>query len=178
MVPIALAVGGSSNIILAWLWWHNRSQTGFAPLDDYQVLKENLDLVAPVNSTPNSSAIVSSICNDIYLLPVLTLGYSISKHYADNASTPSDSCPSPRRLLFYIPGRISPPALCLAHAVGLTPHPVTYIEPPHNGEGVYHRFADQYTKLALWALDQIGIERAVYLDGDTIVRRRFDELFD
>ncbi|TFY52720.1 hypothetical protein EVG20_g10431 [Dentipellis fragilis] len=64
-----------------------------------------------------------------------------------------------------------------ARAVGWTPHPVTYIKPPHNGKDVYHRFADQYTKLALWTLDQIGIERAVYLDGDTLVRQRFDELF-
>ncbi|TFY52318.1 hypothetical protein EVG20_g10600, partial [Dentipellis fragilis] len=88
-IHVALVVGGLSNIILGWLWWHNRSQTGFPPLDDYQILKDDFDLVAPASSTPNSTAIVSSIYNDIYLLPVLTLGHSISKHYANNASTSS-----------------------------------------------------------------------------------------
>jgi hypothetical protein len=31
-------------------------------------------------------------------------------------------------------------------------------------------------KLRLWTLDQIGIKSAVYLDGDTLVKRNFDEL--
>ncbi|KAA1471823.1 nucleotide-diphospho-sugar transferase [Dentipellis sp. KUC8613] len=135
--------------------------------------KEDYQLVAA--SQPNATAIVSSLYNDLYLLPILTLGHSISKHYGDYPTSPSR--PSPQLLLLYIPGRISAPTLCLARAVGWTPHPVTHIKPPHGGKGVYHRFADQYTKLALWTLDQIGIERAVYLDGDTLVRRRFDELF-
>lgn len=51
------------------------------------------------------------------------------------------------------------------------------IDPPHNGEGVYWRFADQYTKLRIWTLDQIGIKSAVYLDADTLAKNNFEELF-
>lgn len=52
------------------------------------------------------------------------------------------------------------------------------IPPPHNGKGIHHRFKDQYTKLSIWSFDELGIDRLVYLDADTIVRRNFDELFD
>ncbi|KAJ7200899.1 glycosyltransferase family 8 protein [Mycena rebaudengoi] len=40
------------------------------------------------------------------------------------------------------------------------------------------RFKDLYTKLNIWALDKKGIDSAVFLDADTLVRRNFDELFD
>ena len=53
------------------------------------------------------------------------------------------------------------------------------IPPPHNGKGIGYRFGDQYTKLHLWSLDTVlGVNRVVYLDADTLVRRNFDELFD
>jgi glycogenin glucosyltransferase len=53
------------------------------------------------------------------------------------------------------------------------------IPPPHNGKGIGYRFGDQYTKLHLWSLDALlGVNRVVYLDADTLVRRNFDELFD
>ncbi|KAA1471825.1 nucleotide-diphospho-sugar transferase [Dentipellis sp. KUC8613] len=173
-IHLALLVGTLLNIVLGWMWWHSRRHDGFAPLDDYQPLKDDFELVARPQSSTNSTAIVSSLYNDVYILPVLNLGYSLFKYYA-NAST--SRLHSPQRLLLYIPGRVSPLTLCFARAVGWTPHPVAFIKPPHNGKGVYHRFSDQYTKLGLWTLDQIGIERAVYLDGDTLVRQRFDELF-
>ncbi|KAA1470683.1 nucleotide-diphospho-sugar transferase [Dentipellis sp. KUC8613] len=160
------------NIILGLAWRRHHIHHNFSPLDDYQILKEDYNLITP--SDPNATAIVSSLYNELYLFPVLTLGHSISQHYGNDTSP---SAPSPRRLLLYIPGRISSRSLCLARAVGWTPHPVSFIPPPHNGADVFYRFVDQYTKLALWTLDQIGIERVVYLDGDTLVRQRFDELF-
>ncbi|KAF7369636.1 Glycosyltransferase family 8 protein [Mycena venus] len=56
--------------------------------------------------------------------------------------------------------------------------PVPLIPPPHEGKDIHPRFMDQYTKLNIWNLDQKGIDSAVYLDADTLVRRNFDELFD
>lgn len=53
-----------------------------------------------------------------------------------------------------------------------------FISPPHDGRGINHRFDDQYTKLNIWGLDEMGVKRAVYLDADTLVRQNFDELFD
>jgi inositol phosphorylceramide glucuronosyltransferase 1 len=83
-----------------------------------------------------------------------------------------------RLLLAYLDGRVSSQALCIARAVGWEPIAVPFIPPPHNGRGIHYRFHDQYTKLNIWGLDKLGIEQAVYLDGDTLVRRNFDELFD
>ncbi|TFY76383.1 hypothetical protein EWM64_g7627 [Hericium alpestre] len=169
---LALSVVGIANVFLGWKWWHGLPLT---PLDSYQILKDDFRLACPTN--PNSTAIVTTLYNDLYTLPVLTLGYSLSTHYDNTTSSEYPSLPTPRRLLLYIPHRISPLTLCLARAVGWEPHPVDFIAPPHNGEGIGLRFGDQYTKLSLWTLDQIGIQKLVYLDGDTLVRRRFDELF-
>ena len=55
---------------------------------------------------------------------------------------------------------------------------VTLIPPPHRGEGIHHTFVDQYTKLSIQALEQIGIETVAYLDADSIVCRNFDELWN
>ena len=52
---------------------------------------------------------------------------------------------------------------------------VDVIQPPHDGAGIGRRFIDQYTKLRLWSLD---VQRVVYLDADTLVRRNFDEPFE
>ncbi|TFY66497.1 hypothetical protein EVG20_g4591 [Dentipellis fragilis] len=34
-----------------------------------------------------------------------------------------------------------------------------------------------HTQSSLWLFDQIDMERVVYLDGDTLMRHRLDELF-
>ena len=39
-----------------------------------------------------------------------------------------------------------------------------------------HALVDQYTKLSIWTLYQIGIKIAVYFGADAIVRRNSDEL--
>lgn len=104
----------------------------------------------------------------MYTVPVATLGYSLQ-----NAGT------SARRILFHIRGRLSPRTLCIVRAAGWDLLEVELIPPPHNGKGIGHRFGDQYTKLHLWSLDSLlGVNRVVYLDADTLVRRNFDELFD
>lgn len=82
-----------------------------------------------------------------------------------------------RLIVLYFPDRISPSALCLARSSGFVPHPVYRIPPPHGGRGVYSHFLDQFSKLHVWTLDQIGVKSLVYLDADTLVRRNFDELF-
>lgn len=78
----------------------------------------------------------------------------------------------------YLPERLSSYSVCQIEAAGWEMHAVAYVPPPNGGEGVSYFFQDQYTKLRIWTLDQIGIESAVYLDADTLVRRNLDELFD
>ncbi|KAF8474345.1 nucleotide-diphospho-sugar transferase [Russula ochroleuca] len=125
---------------------------------------------SPASSTSDrdSRAVVSALYSDQYAIPVATLGHSIQQ-----AGT------SARRILFHIPGRLSPRALCIARTAGWEPLEVEFIPPPNNGAGIGRRFGDQYTKLHLWSLDtRLGVNRVVYLDADTLVRRNFDELFD
>ena len=85
---------------------------------------------------------------------------------------------SARRILPYLEERVSANTLCVVRAAGWEPHPVTFIPPPHHGEGVHPRFGDQYTKLNIWTFDQLGIESLVYLDADTLVLRNFEKLFE
>lgn len=124
----------------------------------------------PIESTsdPDSRAVVSALYNDLFTIPVATLGHSLQK-----VGT------SARRILLHVPGRLSPRALCIVRAAGWEPLEVELIPPPRGGAGIGHRFVDQYTKLQLWSLDTVlGVRRVVYLDADTLVRRNFDELFD
>jgi hypothetical protein len=109
---------------------------------------------------------VSSLYSDSYAVAVAVLGHSI--HSANVRA---------RLILPYIEG-VSPRALCIARSVGWEPEEVPLVPPPHNGKGVYYRFVDQYSKLNIWSFDKLGVERLVYLDADTLVRRNFDELFD
>ena len=83
-----------------------------------------------------------------------------------------------RKIAIYIPERISEGILCRVRAMGWELLPVDRIPPPHNGEGIWTGFVDQYTKLRIWTLDQLGIKSAVYLDADILVLKNFDELFD
>jgi glycogenin glucosyltransferase len=119
------------------------------------------------HSSSNTYAVVSTLYSDSYAIAVAVLGHS-----ARNANV------SARLLLPYLKDRISLRALCIARAVGWEPHVVPFIPPPHNGKDIYHRFTDQYTKLNIWSFDALGVDRLVYLDADTLVRRNFDELFD
>ncbi|TFK75719.1 nucleotide-diphospho-sugar transferase [Pluteus cervinus] len=114
-----------------------------------------------------SRAVISTLYSDSYALAVAVLGHSIQRAKV-----------KARPVLLYLEGRVSPQALCIVAAAGWQPIPVPFIAPPHNGTGIHQRFGDQYTKLNIWGLEEIGIERAVYLDADTLVRRNFDELFE
>jgi Glycosyl transferase family 8 len=115
---------------------------------------------------PDEHAVVSSLYTDSYLTAITTLGHSLK---AANMKA--------RMILIYIPGRLSPRTLCLASAAGWTLHPVSLVNPPHDGKGIDAQYTDQYTKLRIWTLDSLGIKSLVYLDADTLVRRNFDELF-
>jgi len=117
--------------------------------------------------TSEQRAVVSSMYTDSYVFPLAVLGYTLKQHHI-NA----------RKILVYLPGRISKRTLCFVQAAGWELHEVDFIPPPHGGKDIHHTFVDQYTKLNIWALDKIGIKTAVYLDADTIVRRNFDEIWN
>jgi glycogenin glucosyltransferase len=110
---------------------------------------------------------VSSLYSDGFAIAVAVVGHS-----ARSANI------SARLLLPYLENKVSEKALCIARAAGWEPYAVPLILPPHEGKGIHPRFRDQYTKLNIWRLDLMGIDSAVYVDADTLVRRNFDELFD
>lgn len=123
---------------------------------------------------PNSTAtkhseraVVTSLYTDAYAVAVATLGHALTKVNTDA-----------RKVVIYLPERISETTLCYLREVGWELYPVDLIEPPDHGKGVWPAFIDQYTKLRVWTLDTIGVKTAVYLDADTHVRRNFDELFE
>ncbi|KAI0753147.1 nucleotide-diphospho-sugar transferase [Daedaleopsis nitida] len=140
-----------------------------APLDNYQSLNshpivemEALPAIKPANSHDN--AVVTGLYTDAFATAVATLGHTLNVANSSAA-----------RLLFYLPDKISDRALCIASVSGWTPVPIERIAPPFGG--VHRHFLDQYSKLHLWTLDKKGYESVVYVDGDALVRRNFDELF-
>ncbi|KAJ7643632.1 glycosyltransferase family 8 protein [Roridomyces roridus] len=158
---IVLSVG--IVLLLARFTFHSES---YNPLDNYQ----NINAL-PVTHVPSSEggrrAVVSALYSDGFAIAVAVLGHSTT---AANVSA--------RLILPYLEGRISPKALCIVRSTGWEPQLVPFIPPPHDGQSIHARFRDQYTKLNIWTLDKMGIDTAVYLDADTLVRRNFDELFD
>ncbi|KAH9027572.1 glycosyltransferase family 8 protein [Lactarius hengduanensis] len=161
-----LALATFFNLVLLYKLYHPQTPT---PLDDFQMLKPQFASWVPISnaSHPDSRAVVTAVYNDLFTIPAATLGHSLR-----------DAGTSARLILFHLPGRLSARALCILRAAGWEPLEVELIPPPHDGAGIGYRFGDQYTKLRLWTLDQLGIQRVVYLDADTLVRRNFDELFD
>ncbi|KAJ7284169.1 glycosyltransferase family 8 protein [Mycena rebaudengoi] len=140
----------------------------YNPMDNYQNINPFETTVhTHIQSPPSRRAVVSSLYSDGYAIAVAVLGHS-----ARSANV------SARLLLPYLENQVSEKALCIARAVGWEPYAVPLIPPPHGGKDIYPRFKDQYTKLNIWALDKMGVDSAVYLDADTLVRRSFDELFD
>ncbi|KAG6830988.1 hypothetical protein H0H92_013460 [Tricholoma furcatifolium] len=166
--PGFLILGLATVIFVIWVVRRTLFAPPYSPLVDYQ----HLGPPALVPSIEYSSdptlqrAVVTTLYSDSYAIGAAVLGHSLLTIANTTAS---------RLLLAYLPGRISEEALCVVGAAGWTPVPVPFIPPPHGGRGIYHRFADQYTKLNIWALPA---SRAVYLDADTLVKRNFDELFD
>lgn len=119
------------------------------------------------NSTHH--AIVTTLTSDAYSIAVAVLAHSVRKAGS-----------TARLVLTYPEGsnRISRSALCVARVAGWELHPVELIPPPNGGQGMqHHRFREMYTKLQIWGLDKIDIDRVVYLDADTLVLKNFDELF-
>ncbi|KAJ7506770.1 glycosyltransferase family 8 protein [Mycena galericulata] len=142
----------------------------YNPLDNYQNLNQ-LPVTIGNGTTHNSPssrrAVVSSLYSDEFAIAVAVVGHS-----SRSANV------SARLLLPYLDSKVSEKALCIARATGWEPYAVSFIAPPRGGKGIHTRFRDQYAKLNIWTLDQMGIDSAVYLDADTLVRRNFDELFD
>ncbi|KAJ7306262.1 glycosyltransferase family 8 protein [Mycena albidolilacea] len=155
--------------VVLWFATARLRRPPYSPLDNYQDINPlPVTVVAGLDhSPPNRRAVVSSLYSDSFAIAVAVVGYS-----AKSANV------SARLLLPYLEHKVSEKALCIARAVGWEPYPVPLISPPHNGKGIYPRFMDLYTKLNIWNLDRMGVDSAVYLDADTLVRRNFDELFD
>ncbi|KAG5639775.1 hypothetical protein H0H81_000055 [Sphagnurus paluster] len=152
--------------VLLWAGRQFLASKKYSPLTDYQELNAPSLLGGP--SAPREQrAVVSTLYSDSYAIGVAVLGHSV-RHANVTA----------RLVLPYLEGRVSDEALCVVRAVGWEPLAVPFIPPPHNGEGIYYRFYDQYTKLNIWGLDAHGITQAVYLDADTLAMQNFDELFE
>ncbi|KAJ6578950.1 nucleotide-diphospho-sugar transferase [Mycena sp. CBHHK59/15] len=99
--------------------------------------------------SPSRHAVVSSLYSDGFAIAVAVVGHSTRRANV-----------TARLMLPYLEGQVSETALCITRVLG------------------WETYADQYTKLNIWALDKQDIDSAVYLDADTLVRRNFDELFD
>ncbi|KAJ7308662.1 glycosyltransferase family 8 protein [Mycena albidolilacea] len=155
--------------VVLWLATARLRRPPYSPLDNYQNINPlPVTVGAGFDHSPSSRrAVVSSLYSDNFAIAVAVVGYS-----AKSANV------SARLLLPYLEHKVSEKALCIARAVGWEPYPVPLIHPPHNSKGIHPRFMDQYTKLNIWNLDRMGVDSAVYLDADTLVRRNFDELFD
>lgn len=167
LLPVGLSILVSSCAV-----WYFATVRSFNPLDDISQPRNTSPVLRHSYTPPpppqnGSHAVVSTLYSDSFAIGVAVLGHSLRK-----ANT------SARLILPYLPTRVSAPALCIVRAAGWNPHPIALIPPPHNGKGIHHRFQDQYTKLTVWSFDSLGVEKLVYLDADTLVRRNFDELFE
>ncbi|KAJ6527184.1 hypothetical protein B0H19DRAFT_1385554 [Mycena capillaripes] len=116
-----------------------------------------LNVNAAYDSAGINNAVVSSMYSDGFAIAVAVLGHSTR---SANVSA--------RLLLPYLEHKVSEKALCIVRATGWEPYAVPLIPPPHGGKGIHLRFVDQYTKLNIWKLDQMGVDSAVYLDADTL----------
>lgn len=144
------------------------SRTPSTIFDSFQDINHMSPAHHPFTSpSSEEKAVVTSLYNDGYAIAVSTLGYSLSQ-----ANTTA------RKIVIYLPDRVSEYSLCHVKAAGWEPYPVSFVNPPHGGKHIWWQFVDQYTKLRIWTLDQIGIKSAVYLDADTLVKSNFDELFE
>ncbi|EED85352.1 predicted protein [Postia placenta Mad-698-R] len=170
-IVAALVVLAASAVLNAYFIYKLSHRWFTTPLDNYQ----HLNVHPIVNEAFYSSlakpaadetAVVTCMYTDSYATAIANLGHSLSRVNS-----------TARRILFYLPEHISDEALCIASATGFTPHPVSRIAPPHNGEGTHARFMDAYSKLNLWTLGDEGVRAVVHLDADTLVVRNFDELF-
>jgi len=141
-------------------------ESQYNPVGSYQDINPFPIVSTSPHLSAESRAIVTSLYSDDFAFAVATLGHSLASHNITE-----------RRLVMYLPDRLSSRSLCIVAAAGWEPFPVAYIEPPHHGDGVHRRFADQFTKLNIWGFDKIGVDVLLYLDADTIVRDRFDELW-
>ncbi|CCM03924.1 uncharacterized protein FIBRA_06076 [Fibroporia radiculosa] len=120
--------------------------------------------VEPIPAHENENAIVTSLYTDAFAPAVATLGHTLN---SINSTA--------RRIMIYLPDKVSRRAVCIASVSGFVPHPVARIPPPHSG--VHRHFLDQYSKLQLWTLDSIGVKSLVYVDADMLAYHNFDELF-
>ncbi|KAJ7506778.1 glycosyltransferase family 8 protein [Mycena galericulata] len=167
LIGLAIAVGAVAVFLFARSVFF---RTSYNPLDDYQDINQlpvTTDNGAPQTSPSSRRAVVSSLYSDAFAIAIAVVGHSA---WSANVSA--------RLLLPYLDRKVSEKALCIVRATGWEPYAVPFIPPPHGGKGIHARFRDQYTKLNIWTLDQMGIDSAVYVDADTLVRRNFDELFD
>ncbi|CCM03928.1 uncharacterized protein FIBRA_06080 [Fibroporia radiculosa] len=167
LASAVIVLSGILNVVLLYKSW-GRWPT---PLDNYQHLNShpllNEEFARSLEPPETSrNAIVTTLYTDSYATAIAALGHSLTRVNS-----------TAQRIVFYLPDKISPRALCIAAASGFVPRAISRIAPPHNGKGIYSHFLDQFSKLNIWTLADEGIQGLVYLDADTLVLRNFDELF-
>ncbi|OZJ06727.1 hypothetical protein BZG36_00341 [Bifiguratus adelaidae] len=111
----------------------------------------------------HSYAFFSALWNAEYLQPALVLGYSIRKYHPD----------IPLYLLVKPDSDLRKDMFCQLETVGWTIKEETRVDAPI--DQVKKQFRDNFTKLKLWSYTQF--DAIVYLDADTLVRDRVDDLF-
>ena len=121
----------------------------------------------------SENAIVTILRSDALAIPIATLGYSLDKV---NSTV--------RRIALYIPGQVSPRALCVAALTGFEPHaisPTITPAPAAVTDGDTHPMQQHFEQLtntpSFWDFGKLGLKAVVYLDANTLARRNFDELF-
>ncbi|OCB84590.1 nucleotide-diphospho-sugar transferase [Sanghuangporus baumii] len=167
-----IAIFPANLIVLWWLRSPPDLLDTFRPLNSIPPVRS--DIFAGNSSDPASldipgqdeRAVVSTLYSESFTSAVLTLGRSLQ-----NAKIAA------RCILLYIPERLSSQTLCQLSEIGWELRPIERIPLPNGGKGVHPRFRDQYSKLRVWSLDEIGIKSVIYLDGDMLVRQNFDELW-
>ncbi|KAI0331269.1 hypothetical protein GY45DRAFT_1322529 [Cubamyces sp. BRFM 1775] len=122
----------------------------------------------------SENAIVTILRSDALAVPIATLGHSLDKV---NSTV--------RRIALYVPGRVSPRALCIAALTGfepkaisptITPAPAVALDADaHPTQQHFRQAAGLEPKF--WDFEELGLKAVVYLDASTLARRNFDELF-
>ena len=113
----------------------------------------------------HSYAFFSSLWNAEYLPAALVLGHSLQQHHSDTI---------PRYLMVKPQSDLTPDMICQLETVGWTIWPVDPIAAAPI-QYVKTQFKNNFTKLQLWQYTQF--DAIVFLDADTLVRDRVDELF-
>ena len=121
-------------------------------------------------SSSSNHPVVSTLHSDSYAIGIAVLGYSIC---STNISA--------WLILPYLEEFVCKNVLCMVCMLQVGNLTLLYSSPesPHCIMAkAYTLDSDQYTKLNIWTVNQLGIESLVYLDANTLILWNFEELFE